>query len=56
MTHSSGVNLRGALNDTNTTSVETDMEIRDSGHYGSQTSDHQFSGSEFKVYRNFWFI
>ena len=30
LTHGSGVNMRGALNEANTTSVETEAEARDS--------------------------
>ena len=41
LTHGSGVNLRGALNETNTTSVETEKEVRDSSGFGlhSQNSN-----------------
>jgi hypothetical protein len=45
LTHMTGVNLLGKFNDTNTTSIETQIELLKS-----------FNTSEYKTYKNFWSI
>jgi THO complex subunit 1 transcription elongation factor len=68
LTHPTGVNLLGKFNDTNTTGISTQKEVRESQtsisdeYAGPSQSDErvrtssqqQFSVSEFKSYRNFW--
>lgn len=50
LTHMTGVNLNGKLNDTNTTSIETQSDLR------AAEPQLALNSSEFKAYRNFWSI
>lgn len=68
LTHPTGVNLLGKFNDTNTTGISTQQEVRESQtsvsdeYVGLSQSDEkyrtssqqQFSVGEFKAYKNFW--
>lgn len=55
LTHVTGVNLIGKFNDTNTTSVETLAEIRDSLSK-KEAGKATVSASDYRNYRNFWSI
>lgn len=59
LTHMTGVNFIGKFNDQNTTSIETQNEIKEQTTNERRSSSKEsttVNTSEFKVYKHFWSI
>ena len=59
LTHMTGVNFIGKFNDQNTTSIETQNEIKEktsNEHRSSSKESTTVNTSELKVYKHFWSI